>query len=149
MKPQHGEIKILRQEECFELLKRSSFGHLSCYTDELYLVPFTFFFNDGFIYSHSKIGKKIEMMRENPKICFQVEEVEDFLKWKSVIAWGKFSELEGDEAAIAMRRLIQDFASSNSGERSSQLEVDFSAQVERSIIFRIKIEKVSGRAEGY
>ena len=36
---------------------------------------------------------KLNMMRENPKVCFQVEHLENMVKWQSVICWGEFEEL--------------------------------------------------------
>ena len=38
-------------------------------------------------------GKKIEMMRKNPEVCFQVDAIADLLNWESVICWGKFEEI--------------------------------------------------------
>lgn len=149
MKPHHGEIKILNSEKCVELLEKSRFGHLACHLkDDIYLVPITFAFENGFIYSHSREGKKIEMMRKSPKVCVQVEEVQDFFRWQSVIAWGQFEELKEDEAATAMRRLIQKVIDGENAGSRSELEVDFVAQLESAIVYRIKIERITGRYEG-
>lgn len=90
-------------------------------------------------------GKKIEMMRKNPHVCVQVEDVQNFFQWESVIAWGRFEELQGDEASMAMRNLIRKVNEDNN--RRSELEVDFAAQLEKAIIYRIKLEKVTGRYE--
>ena len=35
-------------------------------------------------------------MRENPRLCFEVDMMDGFADWQSVIAWGMFSELHGD-----------------------------------------------------
>lgn len=150
MKPHHGEIKSLNSAESIKLLEQNRFGHLACHTkDDIYIVPITYAFEDGCIYSHSKLGKKIEMMRKNPQVCIQVEEVRDFFRWKSVIAWGRFEELKGDKATIAMRRLIQNVAEKENNIRRSELEIDLSAQLEAAIIFQIKIERSTGRCEGF
>lgn len=149
MKPHHGEIKNLNSEDCHKLLQRNRFGHLACHVkDDIYLVPITYTFEDGYIYSHSRLGQKIQMMRKNPHVCVQVEEVDDFFRWKSVIVWGRFEELKDDEAKIAMRRLIQNVAVSADGNRRSELETDFAALLEMAIIYRIKIERSTGRYEG-
>lgn len=37
--------------------------------------------------------KKIEMMRKNPKVCFEVDDIKNIFSWKSVIAWGTFEEI--------------------------------------------------------
>jgi hypothetical protein len=150
MKPHHGEIKPLGPSETIGLLERNRFGHLACHArDDLYIVPITYAFEDGYIFSHSKYGKKIEMMRGNPKVCIQVEEVEGFFRWKSVIAWGRFEELKGDEAITVMRRLIQKIVEKELDHRRSELEIDLSAQLESAIVFQIKVEKSTGRCEGF
>ncbi len=150
MKPHHGEIKILDSEESIKLLEKNRFGHLACHTsDDIYLVPITYTFEDGYIYSHSKLGQKINMMRKNPHVCVQIEEVQDFFQWKSVIAWGQFEELKGDEATTAMRRLIHKMIKDEADKRRSELEVDLSAQLESAIIYQIKVEKLTGRCEGF
>lgn len=147
MKPSHGEIESLNPQENMQLIERNHFAHLACHSSkEVYLVPISYIFEDGAIYSHSKPGHKIDIMRKNPEVCFQVEEVQDFFHWKSVVLWGRFEELFGDEATRIMRRLIQKFA--GDVKRRSDLEVDFAAQLESSIMYRIKIEKFTGRAEG-
>lgn len=149
-KPYHEEIKLLSPPLVIELLQQSSFGHLACHVkDDIYLVPFSFTFEDGYIYSHSRPGKKIEMMRQNPKVCVQVEKIQDFYNWKSVIAWGHFEELQDEEGLVAMRRLIKKMTEGEFNQRRSDLEVDFAAQLESSIIYRIKIEKSSGRYEDF
>lgn len=147
MKPNHGEIESLSSRENISLIERNKFAHLACHNkDEVYLVPISYVFIDGYIYSHSKPGHKIDLMRKNPNVCFQVEEVTDFFHWKSVVLWGKFEELFGDAATNAMRRLIREFSSDD--KRRSELEIDFAAQLESSIMYRIKIDKTTGRAEG-
>lgn len=149
MKPHHGKIEALKSVDCIRLLERSRFGHLACKAkDDIYLVPITFAFEDGYLYSHSKLGKKIEMMRKNPHVCIQAEEVQDFFRWKSVIAWGRFEELKGTDATTAMRILIQKVTEKEPDTRRSELEVDFAALIESAIIYRIKIERSTGRYEG-
>lgn len=150
MKPHHGDIKILSEVESRKLLETARFGHLACHLkEELYFIPLTFAFEDGYLYSHSRLGKKIKIMRKNPQVCVQVEEIEDFFRWKSVIAWGQFEELNGDEVSIAMRRLIKGLIEKETDKRRSDLEIDIAAQLESAIIYRIKVEKITGRCEGF
>lgn len=148
MKPHHGEIAALNSTDNIKLLARNRFAHLACHVkDDIFLVPISYVFEDGYIYSHSKPGHKVEMMRKNPKVCFQVEEVQDFFHWKSVVAWGTFEELKGDAATVAMRLLLSKFVGSE--KRRSELEIDFAAQLESAIIYRIKVEKSTGRFENH
>lgn len=150
MKPHHGNIISLSSAECVQILNKGRFAHLGCQAKgEIYIVPITYAFDDGYIYSHSKPGKKINIMKENPNICIQVEEVQDFFHWKSVLAWGKFEELKDHESAMGMRLLIQKVVAKEERRHTSDLEMDFSAQLERAIIYRMKIDRCTGRSEGY
>ena len=146
MKPFHGEIQVLNEIECIQLLERNTTAHLGCHVhDQVYVVPITYACEGGYFYSHSQPGKKIEMMRENNKICIQVEEIHNFYHWKSVISTGKYEELSGDRASTAMRLLIKKVATQN--EPESSLELDFTAMLESAIIYRMKIDSLSGRTE--
>jgi len=47
------------------------------------------------------------MMRKNPKICFQIDEMQDMANWKSVIVWGDFEELIAkNERSKALKILL-------------------------------------------
>ena len=146
MKPIHGNINTLSEAESLQLLARNTFAHLACHIhDQIYVLPITYAFEDGYFYSHSKPGRKIEMMRKNSSICIQVEEVQDFFHWKSVIAWGKFEELKEDRASSAMRLLIRKVV--GKGDAISPLELDLTAQLESTIIYQMKVDSISGRFE--
>jgi len=87
-------IRQLFSTEIDELLSKQIVGRIGCYFEnEIYVVPISYAYEDNTIYCHSFEGRKIEMMRKNPKICFQIDEMNDMANWKSVIAWGDFEEL--------------------------------------------------------
>ena len=122
MKPLHGTFDVLTPAESINLLEKGRFAHLACHNgNDIYLVPISYACEGGYIYSHSKPGKKIEMMRKNSHICIQTEEIKNFSNWKSVIALGQFEELKGDEAASGMRLLIKKLSDKDS-EGISSLE---------------------------
>ena len=146
MKPNHGVIKDLKETDALGILANNHFAHLACHVkDDIYLVPISYVFEDGYIYSHSQNGKKIQMMRKNPRVCVQVEEVDDFFRWKSVIAWGEYEELKDQQAESAMRNLVRSLAAGEP--RRSDLEIYFESQLESSVIYRIKVSRISGRYE--
>lgn len=146
MKPNHGVIKEIKEADAYSILAKNHFAHLACHVkDDLYLVPISYAFEGGYIYSHAQNGKKIQMMRDNHKVCVQVEEVDDFFHWKSVIAWGEYEELKGQEAESAMRSLVRSMSAG--GPRRSDLEIYFESQLEAAIIYRIKVKRITGRYE--
>ena len=46
-------------------------------------------------------------MRENPSVCLQVDRIADISHWQSVVAWGTYEELHGDEADRAQRLIVE------------------------------------------
>jgi nitroimidazol reductase NimA-like FMN-containing flavoprotein (pyridoxamine 5'-phosphate oxidase superfamily) len=87
-------IGNLNVNEIENLLKEQVIGRIGCHsTDDVYIVPVSYGYDGTYIYVRSFEGKKIEMMRRNPKICFQADNMKDMANWQSVIAFGEFEEL--------------------------------------------------------
>lgn len=84
----------LSETEMQALLSSQVFGHLGC-TDgcKPYVVPMAYVYHKDVIYGQTIEGKKVEMLRNNPLVCFQVEHMED-RTWRSVICWGTFQEMD-------------------------------------------------------
>ena len=103
-----GEMK---PKEIEELLRRETTGRIGCHSDRrTYVVPITYVYAAGSVYGHSPEGMKIRMMRQNPEVCFEVDRIQGATDWQSVIAWGRFEELQGEEAFRAMDLWIERFA---------------------------------------
>ncbi len=87
-------IREMTIEECRDLLARKGFGRLACSFDsQPYIVPIYFVFEGIHLYGFSTLGRKIEWMRANPLVCVETDDVIDHLRWKSVIAFGRYEEL--------------------------------------------------------
>ena len=74
-----------------------------------YVVPVAYVSSDGAFVGHSATGLKLDMLRKNPKVCVEVDHVADLADWRSIVAWGRFEELEGEEAENALNRLMARF----------------------------------------
>lgn len=46
-------------------------------------------------------------MRADPRVCIEVEHVDDLSNWRSVIAWGTFEECHHDDWAAGMALLVE------------------------------------------
>ena len=80
-----GELNHIEIES---LLRNQRVGRIGCCDgDDVFVVPITYAYDCPFIYGHSKLGRKIKMMRNNPSVCFEVDQVTNMKDWKSVIAW--------------------------------------------------------------
>ncbi len=89
----------LSDTEIEALLTAEVFGHLGCCDDgKPYVVPMAYVFHDNTLYGQTTEGRKVEMLRKNPLVCFQVESLND-RQWRSVVCWGQFEELDFEELA--------------------------------------------------
>lgn len=94
------EIRKMNESECHEVLSRATLGRLGCsQANQPYVVPVYMSFEPNYIYVFSTLGKKIEWMRENPKVCMQVDESKGQGEWTSVIANGTYEELPDPQFA--------------------------------------------------
>jgi nitroimidazol reductase NimA-like FMN-containing flavoprotein (pyridoxamine 5'-phosphate oxidase superfamily) len=104
---------IANKSEIEEILTRAKVGRLGmCLNNKPYVVPIGFVYHNGKIYFHStNKGRKIQIMKANPSVCFEVDEYElvpnqDPCKFTfhycSVIAFGKvrFLETKKDKLAV-------------------------------------------------
>lgn len=92
------EVEDLRENEAIDFLRTASYGHLGCSRDDqAYVVPVHFVYDGPEIYIYTTEGKKSEIIKRNPKVCLQVEDVTDNKNWTSVIVFGK-AEQVADEA---------------------------------------------------
>ena len=132
-------IETLTREESERFLARQVVGRVGCHADgRTYVVPVIYVWDGECVWVQSMEGRKIEMMRANPSVCFEVDEYEAGGGWRSVIVEGAYEELEADAAADALALLVQRFAGARRqrGERSSG---------RRPVAFRIRAESISGR----
>ena len=146
----HGE---LNEEQIEQVLTTNVIGRIACYADEkIYIVPITYLYVDGCLLGHTIIGMKTKMLKKNPKCCFEVDSMQNMANWQSVIAWGTFEELQGEQAKSAMQKLINHFIPMMTSESSQPTHgLDELYQMEalhlKAIVYRINIEKKTGRFE--
>lgn len=72
----------------------------------MYIVPITYVYDGEHVYGHTTVGLKVDMMRANPQVCFEVDHIDNLANWQSVIAWGTYEELEGKEAEEGLQMLV-------------------------------------------
>jgi hypothetical protein len=94
-----------------QVLRAEVVGRIGCHAGGLTdVVPVTYADDGGSVYGHSAEGLKLRLMRAHPEVCFEVDHMENPGSWQSVIAWGTFGELHGEEAVRALRLLARRFA---------------------------------------
>lgn len=83
------EIEDLTDAEISDLLMRVGYGHLACCQDDRpYVVPVHYAYDGISIFIYTTEGKKFEIIRHNPNVCLQVEEVVDNRHWLSAVIDG-------------------------------------------------------------
>ena len=135
----------LNEEQATALLSSGRIGRLGCIVDGgPYVVPISYYFADGSIYSHSLPGLKTLALRENPKACLQVDLVENELRWKSAIAFGVYEEVtKPNERSNVLNKLLARFPLLTPVE--STIATDAAAPP--VIVYRIRVERITGMAE--
>ncbi|HEY0667355.1 MAG TPA: pyridoxamine 5'-phosphate oxidase family protein [Sphingobacteriaceae bacterium] len=138
--------------EIKKLLERNSLCHIGC-TDgtNVYIVPISYQYQDDFIMCYSLEGLKIEMMRKNPSVCIQVDEIKNINEWKSVVVNGTYEEITDENELRDLRphyteymlrkRVSLTALPEDAGPEIPTTTHEKSAQV----FYRIRFKNISGR----
>jgi uncharacterized protein len=136
-----------------EFLASQMLGRIGChYNDLTYVVPISYTYSGKYVYAISFEGMKIDMMRKNPKVCFQVDVLSDMLNWKCVIAWGVFEELleESDRKeglSILTNRSLPLISSVVSHHQPTWPFIEKDPEKIAGVVFRIHLTEKTGRYE--
>lgn len=146
-----GELNDL---EIRELLSRQVIGRVGFHHRGVsYIVPINYVYKNGAVYGHSGMGHKIKTMRKHPEVCFEVEEIESLFRWKSVVVWGKYEEITGEEeknqAMQALTHRLMPYVNNPANHPSHGIAADENkiGTVIQPIIYKIVISSTSGRYE--
>ena len=139
-------MTMLNEIQARKVLQSARVARLGCIVNGApYVVPISCHLEDDCLYSHSLPGMKISALRENPRACVQVDEIESDLHWRSVIASGKYEEItKSNEREESLTRLLRKFPLLTPVE--SAIVVDCSTP--QVIVFRIRIDRLTGVSEG-
>ncbi|MDO1446583.1 pyridoxamine 5'-phosphate oxidase family protein [Rhodocytophaga aerolata] len=145
-------LGVLNQEQIDFVLRSQMIGHIGCCdAGRVYVLPVTYVYDGEYIYGHTKEGLKIEMMRNNPQVCFQVDAIQNLANWQSVVIQGTFEELSGEASHQAERLLLNRILPFQVSETipSGGIDIHQLASISRPVLvtYRISIEEKSGRYE--
>jgi nitroimidazol reductase NimA-like FMN-containing flavoprotein (pyridoxamine 5'-phosphate oxidase superfamily) len=135
-----GTIRELPAEQIEALLRTAIVGRIACCghgaagDGRPYLVPLAYGYDGDAVYAHSGPGRKLDFMRAEPRVTFEVDQTVAPDRWRSVIAEGTFEEIDDPR------------------QRDAALEVIYGAEGipdlgSQTIIFRIRLTSRSGRYE--
>jgi uncharacterized protein len=147
----------LTNDEIEEVLKSNLLGRIGCSNGrKIYVVPVNYVYDGKYILAHSQEGVKIDIMRTNPDVCFEVDEVQNFTNWRSVILWGVYQELHEERSryyamkAFAEKMMHVKISITAQLPEVSEANIDndnFQYSKTKPVIYRIVINERSGRFE--
>lgn len=100
-------VGLLSPGEIESLLLRHRMGRIAYSLDgRPVIVPMNYRYDGAAVYAVSGPGQKIDAMREQPRVSFEIDEVDAAGAWRSVVADGLFQELtDHEERRAALHRL--------------------------------------------
>ena len=136
-------IGKLGDKDSLVILREGTLGRLGCIaSDWPYVVPVNYFFDGKDIYIHTLPGKKLDALHANPHVCLQVDEIRDPYNWRSVIAYGTFEEISNKETQENVLTKLYSRLPHMTPVESRLVE-----GAKGTVVFRIKVEEVTGMAE--
>lgn len=135
-----GKIFVLGDDQIERLLETALVGRIACcdhvsgHPSRPFLVPLAYGYDGECVYAFSKLGRKIQIMRKQPMVTFEVDEAIAEDQWRSVIADGVYEELTADRGIERTIELL--YPSGN----VPQLPPDL-------IYYRLQLSNKTGRFE--
>lgn len=141
-------LNDLTSEEIDHMLTNQFFGRIGCAAEgRVLIVPVGYYYDGRFIYGLTREGTKTSFLRQNPAVCFEIDEMIDLTHWRSVVIEGVFEELQGydlDDALYLLKnRKIPVFTNERMGYPGVAVPVD--REVVYPIVYRIHINSKTGR----
>ena len=142
-------IHEMNEFECRQALQQAKVGRLACARDnQPYVVPIYFVLDREHIYAFTTLGKKIEWMRMNPRVCLEIDERTNHEQWQSVVIFGQYEELpdlpQFEAARVKALALLQKHAMWWEPAFIGAAHRDL-PHSEKPIFYRIRIERLTGR----
>ncbi len=143
----------LKEANIEELLSNNFIGRMACCNgNKPYIVPITYYYDkpNNSIIGYSAEGTKINMLRRNPNVCFEVDEVTSIANWKSVIAHGTFQELAGADKRNAEHLFVSKLRELINNPDHHLFIKDLSAATSENdviVVYRINLNNKTGRSQ--
>lgn len=143
----------LNKDQINNILSSQVIGRLGC-TDgkHVYVVPVTYTYDGEYIYGQTKPGKKLDILRKYPTVCFEIDVMTDMRNWQSILVYGTFQELTKEEAEKARDILYNRIYTLNASATTHSFGHDVSGsevllKKESPIMYKIVIDEITGRFE--
>lgn len=152
MRRREKEIKGKKAIE--SIIKRATVCRIAlCENDIPYIVPLLFGYRDDCLYFHSAPeGRKIDIIRRNNNVCFELDIDHEILesetpcqwgmRYRSVIGFGKAYLVDDPEKKRRALNIIMEHYSGNSYKYPKDM-------IKNILIIKIEIDSMTGKRSGY
>jgi nitroimidazol reductase NimA-like FMN-containing flavoprotein (pyridoxamine 5'-phosphate oxidase superfamily) len=139
----------MTKEECDNALTRVRLGRLGCAREnQPYVVPIYFVYRYFFLYGFTMPGQKVEWMRANPRVCVEVDEMEEEDRWMSIVILGRYEEMsdtpQWEDERLLVYTLLQQHEGWWEPGGAPHAHPD-PGQGVTPVFYRIRIDSVTGR----
>ncbi|MCG8698501.1 MAG: GNAT family N-acetyltransferase [Bacteroidales bacterium] len=118
-----------------------------------YLLPFNYGYADNTIYMHcAHEGRKIDILRENPHVCFEITQTSELIKGDSACKWSELYRSVVGEGIIDIitgfdqkKKILEIIMAHNGAPELTNFE---DKQVEATTILQLNIQSISGKQSG-
>ena len=121
--------------------------------DRPYIIPFNYGYSDGCLFIHSAPeGKKIDLLKQNPEVCFEVEDKMEITKGERACDWStRYRSVVG----YGEVEILSDEASKQQGlevimaQHGAPELVEFNSKnLDRMVILKLTISSMTGKQSG-
>lgn len=149
-----NDKEIRDQQIIEEILTQSDICHIAMMDgDKPYIIPVNYGYSNGAIYIHgAHEGKKIELLRKNNHVCFEIEYKSEIIKgatscgwstrYRSLIGYGTVDIIEEtDQKKPGMDIIMQHYGKIENNEYPE-------SQLQLIVILKLTIDQVTGKQSG-
>jgi nitroimidazol reductase NimA-like FMN-containing flavoprotein (pyridoxamine 5'-phosphate oxidase superfamily) len=142
--------EIKSKEEIESVIQKSLVCRLGMDDEDgPYIVPLSFGYADGCLFFHSaKEGRKLNILRRNNKVCFEVDMVGEMVRGDKACDWGmKFESVIGFGKAFIVEDALSKKAALDvimSHYSAGSFEYD-EKKLDRTVVIKVEIESMTGK----
>lgn len=156
-----SDKEIKDPEILLEILNQSEVCRIAlCDGGKPYLVPMNFAYSENKLYLHSATGgRKIDILKENNNICFQMDIKTQMVRSENPCSWGmKYLSVIGSGKAhliddLSGKKEVLDIIMgkySQKSVKSSEKSFEYSDEsLNNVLVIKVEVEEITGKKSGY
>ena len=127
-----------------------------CHDNKPYIIPMNFGFKNNCLYLHSATeGRKIDILKENNNICFEVDIKNEIVESENACNWGmKYYSLIGSGKAIFIEDIEEkkkslDIIMQKYNEKDNKSSEYSKSALDKTVVIKIELTEITGKKSGY